>query len=143
MYAGLKQTHYTLMVILLVLLVFTVGRFFINWRSGKPFSKFENTQTLLVTILAHLQLVLGFALYFTGPWFGQLSSMGEVMKDSTMRLLVVEHPLTMLIGIVLITIGRAKVKRLELPAQKYRSVVIFFGIALVLIVLRIPWALIG
>jgi cytochrome b561 len=68
-----------------------------------------------------------------------LGNMGDVMKDSYSRLLMIEHPLTMLIAITLLTIGRAKIKRETDSDKRYKQVFIFFGIALVLIVIRIPW----
>lgn len=68
-----------------------------------------------------------------------LSNMGTVMKDATTRLLVIEHPLTMLIAVVLITIGRAKAKKKTTDSSKFLTTAIFFGIALVLILVRIPW----
>lgn len=139
MYTGLKHTHYTLMIILVILLLFTAARFFMNSRTGAKFGKFENIQSLLTLITAHLQLVLGLGLYFNGSWASMLSNMGEIMKDSATRLIVIEHPLTMIIGIVLITIGRAKAKRKATDKEKFTTTAIFYGIALVLILVRIPW----
>lgn len=140
MYTGLKHTHYALMIILIILLLFTVARFFMNSRTGQKFGKFEDKQSLFTLIAAHTQMVLGLSLYFIGPWSSSLSNMGEIMKDATSRLLVIEHPLTMLIAIVLITIGRAKAKRKETDSSKFSTTAIFYGIALVLILVRIPWS---
>jgi len=139
MYAIIKTAHYIIMIALLVALVYTVGRSLVMKSKGMPFGNTEEKLTLITLILAHTQLLLGFVLYFVGPWFGMFSNMGEVMKDSYQRLIVIEHPLTMLIAIVLLTIGRAKIKRETDSAKRYKQVFIFFGIALLLIVLRIPW----
>ena len=140
MYIGLKHTHYALMIILVILLFYTAGRFFINSKNGQKFGKFEDKQSLFTLIAAHLQLVFGLSLYFIGPWSSQLSNMGEIMKDSATRLIMIEHPLTMIIAIVLITIGRAKAKRKDNDASKFLTTAIFYGIALVLILVRIPWS---
>ena len=139
MYEIVKTAHYTLMILLLVILLYTVGRSILLKSKGTPFGNTEEKLTLISLILAHTQLLLGIVLYFTGPWFGQLSNMGEIMKDSYQRLMVVEHPTTMIVAIVLLTIGRAQIKRLTDSDARFKKVFIFFGLALLLIVLRIPW----
>ncbi len=127
------------MILLLVILLYTVGRSILLKSKGMPFGNTEEKLTLISLILAHTQLLLGFVLYFTGPWFGQLNNMGEIMKDSYQRLMVVEHPTTMIVAIVLLTIGRAQIKRLTNSDARFKKVFIFFGLALLLIILRIPW----
>ncbi len=139
MYELIKSAHYFIMVLLLVGLLYTVGRSVVMKSKGQAFGNTEEKLTLITMILAHTQLLLGFVLYFVGPWFGMFGNMGDVMKDSYSRLLMIEHPLTMLIAITLLTIGRAKIKRETDSDKRYKQVFIFFGIALVLIVIRIPW----
>jgi hypothetical protein len=46
----------------------------------------------------------------------------------------------MILAAVLITIGNAKSKRAEVASAKAKSVVVWFGIGLFLIALRMPWA---
>lgn len=67
------------------------------------------------------------------------SDMGTLMGDTALRFKYVEHPTTMLLGAVLITIGNAKSKRQETAKNKAKSIVIWFGIGLLLIALRFPW----
>jgi hypothetical protein len=140
MYTGLKHTHYSLMILLLIALLWTSIRFFMYWKQGNKFGKFEKTQALVTLIVSHVQLLLGLALYFIGPWTSMFSNMGEAMKDSSTRLLLIEHPLTMIIGIVLITIGYSTAKRMENDGEKFKRIAIFYGIALLLILIRIPWS---
>ena len=49
-------------------------------------------------------------LWFASDYFSEMS-MGEIMKNATMRSNVVEHPLTMIIAVALITIGYSKHKK--------------------------------
>lgn len=139
MYTGLKHAHYTLMILLIILLLYTAARFFFNAMNGKKFGKFEDKQSLITLILAHTQLLLGLGLYFSGPWLDAWSAEGA-MKNAATRLIILEHPLTMMIGIVLITVGRAKAKRIVEDQKKFKTTAIFYAIALVLILARIPWA---
>ena len=68
------------------------------------------------------------------------SDMGTLMGDAALRFKYAEHPTTMILAAVLITIGNAKSKRAEAASAKAKSVVIWFGIGLFLIALRMPWA---
>ena len=62
-----------------------------------------------------------------------------LMGDAALRFKYVEHPTTMLLGAVLITVGNAKSKRAESGQEKAKAVVVWFGIGLALIALRFPW----
>mgnify|MGYP001420146347 CR=1 FL=1 len=139
MYPTIKTIHYTIMIFVLVMLLYTVARTFVLKMNKKPFSSVEEKLTLISLILVHTQVLVGIVLYVTGPWTGMFSNMGEVMKDSYSRMIVIEHPLTMLIAAVLVTIGRSKLKRITESDKKIKNVLIFFGIALLLIIIRIPW----
>ena len=67
------------------------------------------------------------------------SDMATLMGDAALRFKYVEHPSTMLLGAILITVGNAKSKRAEEAADKAKSIVVWFGIGLALIALRFPW----
>ncbi len=65
--------------------------------------------------------------------------MGGVMKDAAQRLYLVEHPLINIIAVALITIGYSKHKKKLTSTPKFKTITIFYGIALVLFLSRIPW----
>ena len=87
-------------------------------------------------ILAHLQLVAGFVLYFISP---KVIFNGSSMKDPLLRFFLVEHILLMLVAIALITIGYIKADRIQEDRKKYRFIMIYYGIAFLLLLLSIPW----
>ncbi|MFM7901981.1 MAG: hypothetical protein ACKPAD_08335 [Bacteroidota bacterium] len=96
--------------------------------------------SLFTLISAHLQLVLGFVMYFMNDTISMaLGNMAATMKDGVLRFLAVEHVLTMVIGIALITIGHIKAKKASTDHSKFTAILVFYLIALVLIVSRIPW----
>ena len=117
-------------------------------RSGKKISRLDNFAVLLPTyfikialfglIGTHLQLLVGFILYFISPL--GLDSFGQ-MKDAALRLTSLEHPLINIIAIVLITIGWSKHKKAENSTAKFKSIAIFYGIGLLMILSRLPWKL--
>ncbi|MBD1397701.1 hypothetical protein H9Q13_11045 [Pontibacter sp. JH31] len=138
MYTGLQHLHsYMTYLVLLGLLISLVGA--LSGMSGnKPFTEKNRKMSLLGLIPAHLQWVIGVILYFVSP-LGMANVSGAAMKDSISRLYILEHPLTMIIAVVLITVGYARAKRLQDNKKRFNSILIFYGLALALILIRIPW----
>ena len=62
------------------------------------------------------------------------------MSHSLLRLYSLEHPVMMILAVVVITIGFARAKRLDTPKKQFRSIWVFYLIGLVFILSRIPWA---
>ncbi|GLR16821.1 cytochrome B [Portibacter lacus] len=138
MYQGIKHLHsYTAYLALLFLLI-AVGYTLYGWLGKKEFSKTSKMIGLLGLIGAHLQLVFGLIIYFVSPvGFSNIS--GDAMGDKISRLYFLEHPLMMIIAIVLITIGYSRAKRMTVDASKFKSIFIFYFLGLILILARIPW----
>jgi hypothetical protein len=108
--------------------------------SKREYRNGDNKLSLFFMISCDIQLLLGLILYFNGMWFERVkTSMGAVMKDSAERFFAVEHALTMIIAWLLVHVGRSMVKRGDTDAQKHKRTLIYFGIALVLILAMIPW----
>jgi len=81
-------------------------------------------------------------LYFVSPRLQLFSEsgMGDIMKDSVNRLYLVEHPIINIIAVALITIGYSKHKKKLTSSTKLKTIAIFYTIALVLFLSRIPWS---
>ncbi len=108
--------------------------------SKRNYSGSDNKISLFFMICCDIQLLLGLVLYFNGMWFDKVkSNMGEVMKNSADRFFAVEHALMMIIAWLLVHIGRSMVKRSDTDAQKHKRSLIYFGIAIVIILAMIPW----
>jgi hypothetical protein len=110
--------------------------------SGKtPYTGADNKAGLFYMIFFDLQLLVGLVLYFvTSPVVkAAMQDMKFAMKDSVLRFYAVEHITMAVIAFVLVHIGRAKVKKALTDAQKHKTALIFFGIALILVFLLIPW----
>ena len=61
------------------------------------------------------------------------------MGESANRFVTVEHPLMMVIGVALITIGKIKAKKIEDVAKANKTIFLYFLIAFILIAIRTPW----
>jgi len=138
MYTGLKHLHSGMAYLALLALILAVLMALFGVLGKKSFTSSTKKVTLIALILSHLQLVFGMILYFVSHvGFKNLS--GEVMKDTIARFNAIEHPLTMIIAIVLITIGYSKAKRTDDSLAKHKNFLIFYGLGLFLILLRLPW----
>ena len=135
MYNGLLHAHSGLRWVALILLIYSVFNAFSKRKDG-DFTDGDRKLTLFTMISAHLQLVFGLVLYFISD---KVSFSEGFMKNSVLRFYAMEHILLMLIAIVLITIGYFKVKKSTESSDKFKRILIFFGIALVLIIAAIPW----
>lgn len=136
----MKEVHSYWAYLVLIILIFAVINAIIGLTQKKQFTDKDLRIGLFTLIVSHIQLLIGLAWYFMSPWFDLLTSdTAAVMKDKTVRLLAVEHPITMILAIVFITIGWSKHKKKTEDVAKFKSFVIFYGIGLVLILSRIPW----
>ena len=100
----------------------------------------DKTAGALLVAAAHSMLLLGIILWFISPNVQvALSNVGAAMKDKALRFTLLEHPLTMIIAVALIQIGRIRSKKAYADLDKHKRSLIFYGIALVLVLSRIPW----
>jgi uncharacterized membrane-anchored protein len=107
--------------------------------SKRAFSANDKRSGLFFMTFCDIQLVLGLILYFTNSWFDRLKDIGNTMKDPASRFFAVEHIAMMLIAWLLVHIGYSSVKRAGTDAKKHKKMLLFFGLALLLILASIPW----
>lgn len=136
MYTFIQKMHSGWAYLALLLLVIAVINSFIGMNSKKEFTLKDRKIALFGLIATHIQLVIGFILYFVSP-FG-FASLGQ-MSDKALRLTSLEHPLINIIAIVLITVGWSKHKNAIEHQAKFKSITVWYGFGLVLILSRIPW----
>lgn len=137
----LKMIHSGWAYIALIILIFAVFNAIKGFLSKNEFSDKDLRISLFTLIVAHIQLILGFIAYFVSAQFSFLSEngMGAAMKDSEIRLAMVEHPLMMILAVVMITIGFSKHKSKESDQAKFKTIAIYYGIALLFVLSKIPW----
>jgi len=138
-----KMIHSYWAYIVLLILIFAVINAIIGLTSKKEFQAKDLRISLFALIASHIQLIIGFIAYYTSTFYESMRTMGmgEVMKNSELRKPLVEHPAMIIIAIVLITIGFSKHKKKTTDIAKFKTITIFYGIALLLILGVIPWNL--
>ena len=105
----------------------------------REFTASDGRSNFFFMLCMDIQLLVGLGLYFSGEWFDHLKHLGEVMKDTRLRFFTMEHELLMIIAWVLLHVGRVMVKKAPLSSAKFKKSLIFFGIALLLILISTPW----
>jgi NADH:ubiquinone oxidoreductase subunit 2 (subunit N) len=138
MYDIIQKAHSGWAYLVLITLVIAVVNALIGRNSKKEFSAQDRKIALFALIATHLQLVFGFVIYFISPL--GMASLGQ-MSDKALRLTSLEHPLINIIAIALITIGWSKHKKAADSQAKFKSIFLFYGLGLLLILSRIPWSL--
>jgi len=142
METGLLHLHNLLRWIILVLLVVSILKSYNGWKSNKTFMAGDKKIWLFTMISAHITLLLGLYQWTLGRFglFTYVKPEGvSMMKDSTLRFYQMEHPLMMIIAIVLITLAYGNAKKAVPDDQKFKKAFQLFSVALILILLAVPW----
>jgi hypothetical protein len=139
LYSAMLHAHSVGRWIILILLLFAIINSLLA--GNRPYIKSDNRLGLLLTIFADLMLLIGVYLYFAGSlgYKAIQSGMGAVMKDPYNRFFAVEHLAGMLIAIILMHIGKAQGRRPIGDKAKHRRTMIFYLVALLIILASIPW----
>ena len=130
-------------IVLIVLILATINAL-IKFFGNKEFDPKDFRISLFTLITMHIQLLIGIVLFFMKDYFStikEVGGMGEVMKNSELRNLIVEHPTTMIIAVALVTIGYSKHKKKLVSKSKFKMLAIFYTLALILVLAKIPWNL--
>jgi len=130
MYNGMLHAHSGFRWLVIIFLVIAILKSFAGWFGKKEYNKGDNMIALMLLSVTHLQLIFGIVMYFISP---KVMSMGAAMKDPTLRFWTLEHGSTMLIAIVLITLGRVLSKKAATSELKFKKGALYFTAALVLI----------
>jgi hypothetical protein len=126
--------------IVLLLLLFAIINSLLA--GNRPYIKSDNKLGLLLTIFADLMLLIGIYLWLVGSRgynLIQQNGFAAVMKNREVGFFAVEHLTGMLIAIILIHIGKAQGKRPIGDRAKHRRTMIFYLLALLIILASIPW----
>jgi hypothetical protein len=107
----------------------------------RPWTPQDELWNLLLTISVDLQFVVGLVLYaFLSPIVRQgLRNFSAAMQVNVVRFFMIEHVLGMIAGIALIHIARVKIRKTTDSQRKHRLAMVLYGIALILIIISIPW----
>ncbi len=125
MYTTLKYLHSGWAYIVLIAVALATINALIGYFSKREYKPRDFRLALFSLIVTHTMFLIGIALILVSP-------MG-------FKSVKIDHPIVMLIAAVLITIGYSKHKKKLVSTPKLKMLAIFYSIAFVLILSRIPW----
>lgn len=137
-YHILKMAHSGWRYLVLAMLAINVVVTLMGLAGKRNYTKTDNTLSLVLLIVTHLQLVFGLVLY--GLWVTQqnvFADMANTMHTPILRYYAVEHIVGMLAAIVLVTMGHSLRKKAPTDQQKFRRAFIFFSLAFVIVVVML------
>ena len=140
MYSVIKTLNSYWFYLVLLVLIYAISNALIRKIKGNDFNSKDLRLSLFGLIFSHFQLLIGLILYFVSPWFSKWSTLGivNIMKNSQMRLNLVEYPLTNIIAIILITMGWSLHKKQSEPGKKFLRIILFYSFGLLLLIFNIP-----
>jgi hypothetical protein len=122
--------------------VLAVFRAYAGWSGRRPFTKGDNGISAAFSGFMWLQVIVGLGLYFgLSPYGLKAMKVAGAMKDPTTRFFGMEHVAVMLLAAVLAQVGRIALKNASTDTLKHKKAFIYFSIALVLVLLMIPWGI--
>jgi hypothetical protein len=140
MYSFLLPFHSLFRWLVLLMLCYSIVRAYRGYHAKRAFSKTDNALRHWTATVAHIQLVIGFILYFKSPVIQFFfSNMKTALHHTETLFFGLIHFLLMLSAIVIITIGSALAKRKEPDHEKFKTMLLWFVVALFIIFVAIPW----
>jgi len=139
MYYTLLLLHSAVRWLVLTSLLTALYRAVTGYAGNKPFSTLDDSIRHWTATIAHIQLILGITIYFQSPVvkYAVAESQSALVTDHSFFKYI--HISLMLLSVVLITIGSAIAKRKDTDREKFQTMLIWFGLALIIIFMAIPW----
>ncbi|WP_278353091.1 hypothetical protein [Chryseobacterium gleum] len=139
MYQTLTFLHSQTRWLVLLSLIYAIFRAFKGYFSDRKFTGADNSVRHWTSTIAHIQLILGMVFYLKSPVIQYFWKNFNVAKESFQHLFFgMIHISLMITAIMIITIGSALTKRRLTDQEKFKTMGIWFSIALIIFI-AVPW----
>lgn len=119
-----------------------VYRAYVGWTGRRPFLSADNGISAAFSGFVWLQVIIGLGLYFgLSPYGLKAMKQAGAMHDPTKRFFGMEHVAVMILAAIVAQVGRIVVKKTADSTQKHRKALLYFGVALLLVLIMIPWGI--
>jgi hypothetical protein len=126
--------------LVLASLLYAIYRAYKGYTSNTQFSKTDNATRHWTATISHIQLVIGITLYTQSPIIKYFwNNFNEAIRNLDTAFFGLLHIILMLTAIILITIGSALSKRKITDKEKFKTMLVWFSISLIIIFIAIPW----
>ncbi|GHC61162.1 hypothetical protein GCM10008083_27840 [Ulvibacter litoralis] len=125
---------------MLITLLYAIFRAYKGYTTKAKFSQLDNKVRHWTATIAHIQLILGILVYIKSPIIKYFfSDFKNLISDWDLTFFSLFHVVLMITAIVVITIGSAKAKRNITDIGKFKIMLVYFSIAIAIIIIAIPW----
>ena len=138
MYLLLLTLHSLFRWAVLAGLLLGLFRAYRGWLGHRPFTPFDDTVRHTSATVAHVQLSLGYTLYFVSPLVASFH-LRDAAHAPTALFFGLQHVALMTLAIAVLTAGSALAKRRATDPAKFRTMALWFTAALLLVFVAIPW----
>jgi hypothetical protein len=141
MYPTALTLHSILRWVVLFAGLLAVARACAGWPGRRSWTASDNRAGIWFVAALDLQLLVGLLLYVVLSPLTQMAkdNMAAAMRDPSLRFWAVEHPLGIVVALVLAHVGRVRIRKASTNDRRHRVAAVFFGIALLVILASTPW----
>ena len=140
MYQTLILFHGWCRWLVLLSLVYTTITSIKGYRARSSYSSRDNLARHGTATVMHVQLTLGMLLYFASPFVSSYWNSNDMSTLPETEFFAVIHSTMMFIAVILATYGSSAAKRKTQDSDKFKTVAFFYSLALLIILLAIPWS---
>jgi hypothetical protein len=140
MYDTLLPFHSLLRWVLVVSLLYCLTRSLFGVIKGSRYYLIDRVMSGVISGVSHIQLLMGLVLYSQSPLaLAMRLEPSEALTNADAVFFAILHPLSMIIAVVVITIGAAKAKRQQTDVTKHKAILLWFLLAFAIMLFAIPW----
>ncbi len=140
MYATILILHSILRWLVLLSLCYAIFRAYKGLNTQSTFTDIDNKVRHWTATIAHTQLTIGMLVYIKSPIIKYyFSDFKNLINNWNLTFFGLFHFIIMVSAIIIITIGSAKAKRKKTDKEKFRTMLTYFSIGLIIIFIAIPW----
>ena len=140
MYSTLLTLHSLFRWFVVISLCYAIYRAYRGYVNKSEFSSLDNKVRHWTATIAHIQLILGILVYIKSPIINYyFSDFKNLVSDWNLTFFGLIHFILMLSAVAIITVGSAKAKRKKTDPEKFKTILVTYAIALLIIFIAIPW----
>lgn len=140
MYSTILMAHSWLRWVVFLSLIYVLFRSIYGWLNKKHFTKHDNIASVILMASTHLQVLLGFWLYFFLSPITTIAPNSELlMKIPALRYWRIEHLVMMVIFLIIVQVGRSLSKKADTDLKKHKRLAISSIIGFIVLMLAMPW----
>ena len=141
MYTFILAVHNILRWIVLILAILALVKAFSGWFGRRDWTETDRKVGTFFGVSLDAQLLLGLILYFALSPITRAAfqDFGAAMRNDLTRFFVLEHFLYMVLAVVFAHVGSVASRRATQDTYKHRRAAIWFTLAVLALLLGMPW----